>query len=126
MLGMGINTSYGAHLHALRLIKMADAFRAFVRMNFVELSAHVDRFVGAFGLTHIAIDAFFGDAQRHDEPSFFASGLQLGAMRVFQRLRHRWADQAAHIAAKLADLAHERGADALHLGCRQEKNSVNA
>ena len=52
-------------LHALRLVKMPDAFGAFVRVDLVDLRAHVDGIVRALGLAHVAIDAFVGDQQCH-------------------------------------------------------------
>ena len=59
------NTRHRADLHALRLIKMADTLGAFVGVDFVDLGAHVDRIVRALGLTHVAVDAFIGDQERH-------------------------------------------------------------
>jgi hypothetical protein len=44
---------------------MAHAFGAFVRVDFVDLGAHVDRIVRALGLAHVAVDSFVGDQQRH-------------------------------------------------------------
>jgi hypothetical protein len=50
-----------AHLLALGLSEMTDAFRAFVRIDLVELRAHRDRVVRALGLAHVAIDAVVGN-----------------------------------------------------------------
>jgi hypothetical protein len=44
---------------------MAYAFGAFGGVNLVNLHAHEDGVVGAFGFTHIAVDALIGDHQSH-------------------------------------------------------------
>ena len=59
--GIERNAGDGTDLLALRLIEMADAFRAFVRIDLVELRAHRDRFVRALGLADVAIDAVVGN-----------------------------------------------------------------
>jgi hypothetical protein len=59
--GIERDTRDRAHLLALGLSKMADAFRAFVRIDLVELRAHRDRIVRALGLAHVAIDAVVGN-----------------------------------------------------------------
>ena len=59
------NARYRADLHALRFIKMADAFGAFFGVNLVDFFAEVNRFVRAFGLAHVAVDALVGDQQGH-------------------------------------------------------------
>ena len=61
MLWVNGDAGHGAHLHALRLVKMAYAFGAFVRVNLVDFFAQINRLVGALGLAHIAVDAFVGD-----------------------------------------------------------------
>ena len=66
------NARYRAHLHALRLVKVAHAFRAFVRVNLVDFRAKVDGLVRAFRLAHIAIDAFVGNQERHGQVPFDA------------------------------------------------------
>ena len=63
--GVDGNTSYRAHLHALRFVKMANALCAFVWVNLIDLFAHVDGLVRALGFAHIAIDALVGDQQSH-------------------------------------------------------------
>jgi hypothetical protein len=65
VLRMRINAGHRADLHALRLVKMANAFGAFVGVDFVNLFAHINRLVRAFGLTHIAVDAFISNPERH-------------------------------------------------------------
>ena len=40
---------------------MTDAFRAKIRINFVNLFALGDRIVGAFGFANITVNAFIGD-----------------------------------------------------------------
>jgi len=49
------------HLLALRLIVVADAFGAQVRVDDVDIRALRNRAVRALGLAHVAIDAFIGD-----------------------------------------------------------------
>ena len=49
------------HLHALRFVKVSDAFGAFVWVDLIDLFTQKNGFVGAFGLAHIAVDAFVGD-----------------------------------------------------------------
>jgi hypothetical protein len=44
---------------------MAHAFGAFGRLDHIDLGAHGDGGVGAFGLADIAVDAFVGDDQSH-------------------------------------------------------------
>jgi hypothetical protein len=65
MLGVKGNTSYGADLYTLRLVKMSHAFGAFRRVDFVNFFTQINRLVRALRLTHIAVDAFIGDHQGH-------------------------------------------------------------
>ena len=65
MLRVDRYAGHRANLHALRLIEVAYAFCAFVRVNLVDVGAHVNSLVGAFGLAHVAVDAFVGDQQGH-------------------------------------------------------------
>ena len=58
------NALHRANLHALWRIKMTDAFGAFHWVNLVILHALCNRFVGAFRLAYIAVDALFGDLER--------------------------------------------------------------
>ena len=51
--------------YALGRLKVAYAFRAAGRINNVELLSLKDRFVRAFGLADITIDAFVGNQQGH-------------------------------------------------------------
>jgi hypothetical protein len=44
---------------------MAHAFGAFRRLDHINLGAHGDGGVGAFGLADIAVDALVGDDQSH-------------------------------------------------------------
>ena len=55
------NAGYRAHLHALGLIKMAYAFSAFVRVDFINFFAQINCLVRALGLAHVAVDAFVGN-----------------------------------------------------------------
>jgi hypothetical protein len=55
------NAVDGAHLHALWFIKMAYAFGAFMRIDFVDFCAHVNGRVRALRLAHVAVDAFIGN-----------------------------------------------------------------
>src|SRR5690606_36051754 len=54
-----------AHLPALGLVEVPDAFGAAKRVDHVDLLAHRDRPVGALGLADVAVDALVGDDQRH-------------------------------------------------------------
>ena len=65
MVWMHRNAGYRAHLHALRLIKVAYAFGAAVGVNFINFRPQINGLVGAFWLAHITIDAFIGNGQRH-------------------------------------------------------------
>ena len=65
MLRIHGDAGHRTNLHALRLVEMADAFGALVRIDLVELGAHVDRIVRALGLADIAVDAFVGDHEGH-------------------------------------------------------------
>jgi hypothetical protein len=68
-LGVDGNAGHWTHLHALRLIEMTDAFGAFVGIDLVNLGPQKNSFVGALGLTHIAVDAFVCDHQGHESVS---------------------------------------------------------
>ncbi len=55
-----------AHFFALRCIKMADAFGAFCWVDFVDVDAHINCFVRALRLAHVAVNALIGNFKRHD------------------------------------------------------------
>jgi hypothetical protein len=57
-------TFHRANLDALRCIEMPDTFGAFHGIYLVKFEALVDRLIGAFRLTDIAIDALFSDLER--------------------------------------------------------------
>ena len=59
------DTGHRADLYALRFVEVANAFGAFAGVNLVDVFAHVNGLVRAFGLAHVAVDAFVGDEQRH-------------------------------------------------------------
>jgi len=86
MLRVDGNARHWTHLNTLRFVKMSDTLGAFGRVDFIDLLAQINSLVGAFGLTHIAIDAFIGDHQGH------ASGsLQVGVKfheRIIGHLQH--------------------------------------
>ena len=72
-----------ADLHALRFVKMTDAFGAFFGVDLVDFLAEVNRFVRAFGLAHVAVDALVGDQQQlmESDPHFpFSRTLYLSAI----------------------------------------------
>jgi hypothetical protein len=69
VLGVDGNAGHRAHLHTLRLIKMAHALGAFGWVDFVNLFTQVNGLVRALGLAHITVDAFVGDHQCHLEGS---------------------------------------------------------
>ena len=58
-------TGHRTHLNTLGLLKMADAFCALVGVDFIDFRPEVDRLIGTLRFTHIAIDAFIGDQQSH-------------------------------------------------------------
>jgi hypothetical protein len=59
-----------AHLLALRLVVVAYALRAQIRVDLVNFLALIDRGVRALGLAHVTINALVGNEQRHDYTSF--------------------------------------------------------
>jgi hypothetical protein len=59
------DTGHRTHLNTLGLLKMADAFCALVGVDFIDFRTEVDRLIGTLRFTHIAIDAFIGDQQSH-------------------------------------------------------------
>ena len=59
------DAGYGANLYALRFVKVANTFGAFVRIYLIDVLTHVNGLVGAFGLAHIAVDALVGDQEGH-------------------------------------------------------------
>jgi hypothetical protein len=59
------DTGLRTHLNTLWLLKMADAFCALVGVDFIDFRPEVDRLIGTLRFTHIAIDAFIGDQQSH-------------------------------------------------------------
>jgi hypothetical protein len=69
MLWVDGDASHGADLHTLGFFKMADAFGAFGRVDFVDFFTQINRLIWALGLAHIAVDAFIGDHQGHDAGS---------------------------------------------------------
>jgi hypothetical protein len=52
---------------------VTDAFGAFGGIDLVNLHAHEDGVVGAFGFAHIAVDALVGDHQSHVNLKLFFS-----------------------------------------------------
>lgn len=75
------NALYRANFHTLGCIKMTHAFGAQVGIYFVYLYARVNGIIGAFGLTHVAVDAFFGDDQSQGQlpvnPNCFFNALSI-------------------------------------------------
>ena len=55
------NAADRADLLALRLIEMAHAFSAFMRVDFVNQRPHVNRTVRALRLAYVAINTVVGD-----------------------------------------------------------------
>lgn len=66
-LRMNGNAADRANLHTLGLVKMADTFSAFLRVNLIDVSTKVNRIIGTFGLAYITIDALVRDHQSHDD-----------------------------------------------------------
>jgi hypothetical protein len=67
------DAGHRTHLDALRRIKMPDTFGASLRINLVDFRTQKNRSIGAFGLTHIAVDALVGNDQSHRLPSTASS-----------------------------------------------------
>src|SRR5690606_2813578 len=65
MFRIGIDALDRADGHAFRLVEMADALGAARRVDHVDEVALAARLVRAAGLADIAIEAGFGDLQRH-------------------------------------------------------------
>lgn len=66
--GVGDDTfAYRADFLTGRRIVMADAFSAERRFDDINFLTDEDRLVRAFGQAHIAICAFIGDQQRHED-----------------------------------------------------------
>ena len=59
------DAGHGTDLYALRFVKVPNAFGAFVGVDLVDVLAHINGLVWAFGFAHIAVDAFVGDQQCH-------------------------------------------------------------
>jgi hypothetical protein len=59
------DAAHRAHLHALRLSKVADAFSTAMRVDFVDLCAHRDGLIRALWLADITVDALVGNPQGH-------------------------------------------------------------
>ena len=79
MVGVQRDAVHGADLAALRFVKVAHAFGAFVGVDFVDLRAGRDGAVGAFGLAYVAVDAFVRDEEGHDARVCF-EGLGVSAV----------------------------------------------
>jgi hypothetical protein len=75
---------HGADLNALGFVEVANAFGAFGGVDFVDVLAHVDGLVGAFGFADVAVDAFVGDEQCH-----VLTGLGLKLQPLLQLVVHR-------------------------------------
>ena len=50
-----------AHLLALRFVKMTYAFRAFIRINFIDFFALINCIIRAFRLADVTVNAFVGN-----------------------------------------------------------------
>tara|TARA_R110000851_G_scaffold15429_1_gene51019 strand:+ start:6040 stop:6288 length:249 start_codon:yes stop_codon:yes gene_type:complete len=66
-----------ANLLALRLVVVAHALGAQVRVDDIDLLAWGDRIIGAFGLADVAINALVGNHQGHGHTSQMAFTLGL-------------------------------------------------
>ena len=60
------DTFHRANFNALTALEVTDAFRAPGPVDFVNQLALVNGIVRALRLTHIAVDAFICDQERHD------------------------------------------------------------
>ena len=118
------NASHRTDLHALRLVKMAHALGAFVWVDFVDFLAKENRLVRALGLAHVAVDAFVGD---QSEPWRAPHPLKpvIWADAPLPAQQRRPAHHLADIAAELADLAHQRAADALQRRVGQQEHRLH-
>ena len=107
MLGVQGDASHRAYLHALRFFVVAHTFSAFFRVYLVNLHAHVNGIVGAFGLAHIAVDALIRDHQSHGDT--LTSRTHVGLHECEDRRR----DKLRHITAQRGNLTHQGAGDAL-------------
>lgn len=64
--GVHGDTRHRTHLHTLGFVKVSDTFGAAIGIDLIDLRPEKDRFIGAFGLADIAIDAGVRDHQGHD------------------------------------------------------------
>jgi len=69
MIRVDWNTIDWTHLLALRHIKMAYTFGAFIGVDLINELALVNGIIGAFWLANIAIYALIGDHESHVTPS---------------------------------------------------------
>ena len=58
MIRIGLYTINGAYAHAGRLVVVAYAFGALCRVDLVDFSAHINGFVRALWIAHVAVNAF--------------------------------------------------------------------
>jgi hypothetical protein len=65
IIGVHRNAIDGTHFAALRRIKVADAFGAFVRVDDIDVLTLGDCAIRALGFANITVDAFVGDHQSH-------------------------------------------------------------
>lgn len=90
-----------ADFHALRGVKVTHAFGAFHRVNFINFDTLVNGFIRAFGFTHIAIDALFGDSQCQGR-------LPAETKLLLQRGFDFHTDKLRHVPVQAGHLAHQR------------------
>lgn len=59
------NTIDRTGFNALRFVVEADTFGTAIGVDNINFSAHRNGLIGAFGQAHIAVNAVFGDDERH-------------------------------------------------------------
>jgi hypothetical protein len=70
MLRVRYNAVYRTHIDALRFVEETNAFGALAGIDLVDFLALMNRFIRAFGFTHIAVDAFVSDHEGHNLASW--------------------------------------------------------
>jgi len=61
VIGVDFNALDRTKHNALRLVVVTHTLGTQIRVNFIDLCAHVNSGVRALGLAHVAVDAFFGN-----------------------------------------------------------------
>lgn len=118
MLRVAWNAFDRTHLLTLRLIEMADAFGAFVRVDHVDFRAHRDCVVRALGLADVTIDALVGNHQSHTS---LTKNAALSPSLLARRIPNE--ERGAPV---LAGAYRRSGLRSLHQGCAADGGAISA